>query len=161
MSKHRRDYFYNKNGNFHKITVFDLFDEFGLEKCKIELIELYPCNSKAELERREGYHQQNIDCVNRNIAGRTHKESNANYYSNHRDAILAQRSEKVCCTTCGSTVSRRHTVEHRKSKKHLRNLNSTEFDSASSHGSASSGSIVSHVQPSAPDGSELPLSYPS
>jgi hypothetical protein len=35
----------------------------------IELIEHYPCNSKTELEIREGYWQKQIECVNKIIAG--------------------------------------------------------------------------------------------
>ena len=42
----------------------------------IELIEDFPCNSKKELNRREGQHIRNNDCVNKNIAGRTKKEWN-------------------------------------------------------------------------------------
>ena len=44
--------------------------------CKIEIIEKYPCNSKAELDKREGEHQRATKCCNRNIAGRTKKEWN-------------------------------------------------------------------------------------
>lgn len=40
----------------------------------IELIFLYPCISKEELKREEGKYQREVDCVNRNIAGRTKKE---------------------------------------------------------------------------------------
>ena len=36
----------------------------------IELLELFPCNSKEELNRREGHFQRSMDCVNKNIAGR-------------------------------------------------------------------------------------------
>lgn len=35
----------------------------------IELIENYPCNSRTELEMREGYWQKQIECINKNIAG--------------------------------------------------------------------------------------------
>ena len=38
---------------------------------KIELIENYPCNSKEELNKKEGEHIRGMDCVNKNIAGRT------------------------------------------------------------------------------------------
>jgi uncharacterized membrane protein YheB (UPF0754 family) len=56
------------------ITTFSLFDEFGVENCKIELVELFPCNSKIELEQREGFYIKNNDCVNKTTAGRTQKE---------------------------------------------------------------------------------------
>ncbi len=40
----------------------------------IELIELYPCKSREELNKREGYYIKTLNCVNSNIAGRTLKE---------------------------------------------------------------------------------------
>ena len=45
----------SKNGkNIRGTTVFKLFEKYGVEECRIELIEAYPCNSKRDLERREG-----------------------------------------------------------------------------------------------------------
>ena len=40
----------------------------------MERIENYPCNSRQEVTRREGWRQRNNECVNHNIAGRTQKE---------------------------------------------------------------------------------------
>ena len=49
-----------------KTTAIDIyiyiFNEFGIENCKIELIENYPCQSKEELFKREGGHQSNRMC---------------------------------------------------------------------------------------------------
>ena len=47
-------------------------------------MEDYPCNSKQELERREGELIRNTECVNKNIAGRTAKER----YEDDRDKYL-------------------------------------------------------------------------
>ena len=47
-------------------TVYDLFIEYGLENCKIELLEIFSCNSRSELEAREGHHQRENQCVNKN-----------------------------------------------------------------------------------------------
>ena len=44
---------------------------------EIELVEAYPCNSKKELDIREGYYQRNNECVNLVVAGRTPKEYRA------------------------------------------------------------------------------------
>jgi hypothetical protein len=49
-------------------------DEFGIENCKIELIENYPCNSKEELLKREGWYIKVTECVNKMVAGRTKQE---------------------------------------------------------------------------------------
>ena len=50
-----------------------LFDEFGVEYCKIEVIENYPRDRKHELLRREGHYIQQLGCVNRVQVGRTRK----------------------------------------------------------------------------------------
>ena len=70
MSGHRHKYQRYLKGLKDNTSSFYLFDKYGVENCKIELLELYPCNSKAELTAREGHHQRNNDCVNIQIAGR-------------------------------------------------------------------------------------------
>ena len=84
MDKHRSSYKSWKDGNYHKIMCFELFEKYGLENCKIYLVELYPCKSKEELEAREGYYIRNYDCVNKVIPNRTKKE----YYCDNKDKIL-------------------------------------------------------------------------
>eukprot|EP00438_Fugacium_kawagutii_P017839 Skav201728 [mRNA] locus=scaffold311:672189:672737:- [translate_table: standard] len=74
MARHRKKYKQHSSGKDEGRTANKLFDEFGLENCKIELVEEYPCNSLMELRRREGFHIQNHDCVNTRIAGRTDQE---------------------------------------------------------------------------------------
>ena len=51
-----------------------LFDKYGVEKCFIELVEEYPCETKEQLNRKEGEYIRNHKCINKVIAGRTHKE---------------------------------------------------------------------------------------
>jgi len=48
----------------------------NIEDWYIELHELYPCNYKTELKRREGEVIREIGTLNKNIAGRTKKEYN-------------------------------------------------------------------------------------
>ena len=57
----------------------------------IELLELYPCNSKLELLNREGQLQRlyKNDIVNRRLEGRSVKE----YYKDNCDSILKQIKE--------------------------------------------------------------------
>ena len=75
MARHRRHYKYYLTTNPKKsMTSFYLFDEMCIDNCKIELIESFPCNNKEELLKREGFHIQKNECVNRCIAGRTPKE---------------------------------------------------------------------------------------
>ena len=96
MAKHRDKYKQYKQGKYGKTMSFDLFDEYGVENCKIELIEMFSCNSKMELEAREGYYIKNEECVNKCIVGRTEKqwrEDNKDrlkqYKEDNRDRILA------------------------------------------------------------------------
>jgi hypothetical protein len=54
MSGHRYDYKRWKDGNKQRIyKSFEMFDEYGLENCKIVLIENYPCNNKKMNSTRE------------------------------------------------------------------------------------------------------------
>lgn len=43
----------------------DLFNKYGAYNCKIELIELFPCNSKEALLKREGEIIRKSFCINR------------------------------------------------------------------------------------------------
>lgn len=83
---HHKNCYKNKDDN---ITVYQIFDKYGIENCKIELVENYPCNSKRELELREGYYIKNNNCVNIKILGKTRKE----YYNENKEAINIKKRE--------------------------------------------------------------------
>jgi hypothetical protein len=55
-------------------SVYKLFDNYGVENCKIELLELFPCTSVMELRKKEGHFIKTLECVNKLIAGRTPQE---------------------------------------------------------------------------------------
>ena len=67
MTKHRTDYKLWKDGEGNKTTIFNLFDKYGLENCKIVLIESCLCNSNDELKSRESYYINLLKCVNKCI----------------------------------------------------------------------------------------------
>jgi hypothetical protein len=109
----------------------------------IELYELCSCNSKMELEKREGELIREISTINRKIAGRTGKEyrndnkeilkENRNeyyqeniekilenkkiYYIENKETINEKRKDKFVCE-CGCEISKSSLSIHRKSKKH-------------------------------------------
>ena len=88
MAQHRKDYHQYKNGKRQYYnSVFSLFDEFGVENCKIVWIKNHPCNSKEELEAEEGKHQKEYQCVNKFMAGRSSKER----YEDNKDTILEKQ----------------------------------------------------------------------
>jgi len=49
-----------------------LFEKY--EQVIIELIEYFPCNTREELNKKEGEYIRMTDCINKEIAGRTKKE---------------------------------------------------------------------------------------
>jgi len=55
----------------------------------IELLEEFPCDNKLQLNTREGEYIRTMDCVNKNIPGRTPTE----YYNDNRDLILRKKRE--------------------------------------------------------------------
>jgi hypothetical protein len=110
MERHRKQYKeYIKGRMKKKTTAIDIFNEFGIENCTIELIENYPCQSKEELFKREGGHIKATECVNRQIAGRTQQEWKLDnpeqareyyergkararaYYHKHKEEIIEKR----------------------------------------------------------------------
>jgi hypothetical protein len=80
MAKHRTEY---KKGNM-AITSRIVFDKHGVENCKIELIEDFPCERREQLDKREGEIQRERLCVNKYVAGRTTTE----YYLENREVLI-------------------------------------------------------------------------
>jgi len=142
FSDHKAKFKLYQNGKHHNVTSFKILE---LQDTYIELLEIYPCNSKAELERREGQliREHKDNCVNRCIVGRTKKEhyednkeqilekqreyytanketinaKNREYQLANKETIEAKQAEKVQCE-CGAFVSRRNISRHRKLQKH-------------------------------------------
>jgi len=68
MSGHRRDYKRNQVLGLPKHIITDISEWY------IELYELFPCNLKCELEKREGQIMREIGTLNKNIPGMSDKE---------------------------------------------------------------------------------------
>ena len=85
---------------------------FDYPDANIELILDYKCNSISELRRKEGEYIQQLECVNKCIAGRTHSEYN---------------QTRITCE-CGVISTFRHIQKHRRSKRHLKRLNQFQQD---------------------------------
>ena len=83
MTTHRNHYKYWLKGKSNNVTSYKLFEEYGLENCKIVLVENYPCNSKDELTSREAYFIRNFECVNKHVPNRTPRE----YYEENKEVL--------------------------------------------------------------------------
>jgi hypothetical protein len=66
-----------------------LFDKYGFENCKIELLESYVCKTKDEASQKEGEWIRKTACVNRCIAGRTQ----ADYKKEHAEKITEYQKQ--------------------------------------------------------------------
>jgi Tat protein secretion system quality control protein TatD with DNase activity len=130
LREHKDDYTSFLKGRFHYVSSFDLIKYVD---CKIELIKEYPCNSKKELEREEGYYQRKMKCVNMRIAGRTDKEwrddnkeeireRKKKYRENNKEKIKAHKSKKCICE-CGREYAHDHKARHERTKIHQDYIN--------------------------------------
>ena len=106
-------------------------------QCRIELIEDYPCLNAEQLRRREGYYILNTpNCINKNIAGRTKKESARHDYITHieqikikkkiynqknREYIKKRKTERILCD-CGIYYTRDNKKRHERTNRHINNL---------------------------------------
>ena len=102
MVEHRNKYKqYKAGGKAGYISAYDLFDEFGIDNCIIELVEKYPCQSRDELHRKEGEIIQASDCVNKRVVcqakeeGRDEHKQEAPLGEDNKDVILIKRKASL------------------------------------------------------------------
>ena len=143
MARHRTKYTSWKKEKYNFTSSFILFDEYGVDNCKIEWIEDYPCNSKKELDAREGYYQQTVECINKYVSGRSSKsyykdkceeikeqvkqyrkenpdkirENNSRYFKEKKTLLM---QKKQCA--CGAFYTYWHKERHEKTNKHQQYL---------------------------------------
>lgn len=88
LAEHVKSYRRFKNGKGNNITSFKILE---CEDYKIELIELYPCNNREQLFKKEGEYIKNIDCINKCIMGKTdedYKEERKIDYETNKEIVL-------------------------------------------------------------------------
>jgi group I intron endonuclease len=74
--------------------VYAHFNTIGWETFKLVLIELYPCNSKMELEKRERYWIEQLKPeLNVHLPTRNHIESCKNYRNNNKEKSKAYAAQ--------------------------------------------------------------------
>ena len=131
MSEHRRQYKQWQTDNITGFyTVFEIFEKYSIQNCKITLIEFYPCLSKDELFTRESHFIKAMQCVNKVIPNGTQKEYriahveerkiyNQKYREDNKDKIKAWNQQMTECV-CGSIHTKHKQNRHELSQKHLR-----------------------------------------
>ena len=84
MSDHRSNYKKYLNGTFDYVSSFEILQ---YKDCYIELLFEGEFESKNALDRKEGEYQREMNCVNKNIAGRTPKER----YEENKEKLLQKK----------------------------------------------------------------------
>ncbi len=151
-AKHHGSYKCWKNGKGNYITSFKIFED-DEEGCKIILLEVFPCNTRNELEKRERYYIESNECINKYRPTRTDKEYRDDniekakqykkvYYEKNKDRILEheklyqeknrniishKRNVRKDCT-CGFSYTLRNKARHMKSKDHHKYMNSIKTE---------------------------------
>ena len=88
FAKHRQGYNGYKNGKKKYCTAYSLFEKYGIDGLKIELMEEFPCQNREQLRKQEGFHIQNNTCVNKLVAGRSLQESSKAYYEKNKETTI-------------------------------------------------------------------------
>tara|TARA_R100001198_G_scaffold62131_1_gene36216 strand:+ start:37 stop:573 length:537 start_codon:yes stop_codon:yes gene_type:complete len=133
----------NKNNDCNSKILFEKYDDV-----RIEVIEEYPCDSKAELVKKEGEYIRNNKCLNKFIPDRKMKEYyqdnkeriqkyvednkekikeyKKNYYENNKDKwnkYLENKKkfikQKITCE-CGCLITKDKLARHQKTPKHIK-----------------------------------------
>ena len=90
LSDHKADFKRWKNGNKHYLSSFKILEG---DNYSIVLIEKVNCNSKTELEKREMYYIQTLECVNMIVPSKISLEEN--YYKNYDKAYNEKHKEEI------------------------------------------------------------------
>lgn len=142
FGKHKIDYKRYLNDKSHNVSSYRLF-ELGLNECYIELLELYPCNSKEQLNKREGelIRLYKNDIVNKNIPCRTKKqwyevnkekisEQTKERYESNKEQISERTKVKYTCD-CGSILRKNDKSRHERTLKHIEFINAKKLSKKS------------------------------
>ena len=144
LSKHKGHYNRYQNEKYRYVTSFEIIK---YKDCYIQLLENYPCNSKAELEKREAEFIRENNCVNKYIPCRSSKQyyldnkdkikqyrednkdkihkRHKQYYENNKDKIQSSKNRQCDCS-CGGNYTSVNKARHMKTKKHITYIESIQ-----------------------------------
>lgn len=125
FQQHKMAYNLWKQSGQGYYSSFKVFDEFGIENCKIELLELCNCETKDQLNKKEGEYIRSLDCENKVIPQRTPQE----HYQDNRTEIRTLANESIECLICKKQYKRCNKVHHEKTKYCLAELKKLKDES--------------------------------
>ena len=83
LQQHKSSYKAFLDNKTNNVSIYGLFNKYGIDNFNIFLLENYNCNDINELRQRERFYIQALDCVNKNIPARTKQD----YYIDNQDKI--------------------------------------------------------------------------
>ena len=113
LSTHKSNFKRWKKGTQHYVTSYDIIK---YDDVYIELLELWPCSNKMELCRREGELIRSMDCINKNVNGRTDKERKE-YIKEYKKEYYQENKEKI------KIKSKEYRAVNKESQKEYRAVN--------------------------------------
>ena len=151
FSQHRLAIRYEKN---KKRPLYQLMNEIGTGRFRIQLICDYPCEDKYTLRQKEGEYIRQMGTLNKQIAGfdknnlkeylkqweldhkEERKEQHKKNYEEKKDEINEKRRDtynenkdkirvRIICS-CGADVCKRDLSKHMKTKRHIDIINNLE-----------------------------------
>ena len=131
LYEHKKDYKLFNNEKKNYITSYEIVK---YDDVYIELLEIFKCENKNELNKREGelIRQYKDNVVNKYIPNRTSKE----YYQDNQDKISAKdklnkeyrnkvkrewHDKKYKCDKCNIEICNGNKYKHNKTQSHLNN----------------------------------------
>ena len=106
LSGHVANYKCWKNGKGTYTTSFNIIDNGDYY---MELLEAVSCSSFDELAKKERHYIESIDCINKLIPGRNHKESCKQYYDNNKEKMkqyYSDNKEKIKARLLGKVKAK-------------------------------------------------------
>ena len=139
FSYHKSDYKKYKTWKYDFVTIYTLFEKYGIQNCRIVLLEIVNCNSKDELIAREGHYIRTLKCINKVIPDRQIKEYNKKYYEENKEKLneqnkiyreenkekISERKKIKFICECGIESRINDKVRHNRSKRHIDFITST------------------------------------
>lgn len=108
LAKHKCDYKRFLEGKRDtRATSYKLLEN---NNYRIELIELYPCNTKDELLKKERFYIESLECVNRNTPCKQWHKDNKEYVKNKRKEYRLNNKDKI---------ARQKKESNEKNKEHI------------------------------------------
>jgi hypothetical protein len=108
----------SKSKLYPERKIYKHFAKYGIHHFEIKLIKKYPCNNKLELEIEEERYKIMLNAQLNMVRAHRTVEQRKEYQNEYREKNRAKINERLFCTICGKTYTRKHKSRHCKTKWH-------------------------------------------